>query len=210
MDLFCQTSAINMVEVRQDAPRMDITTFAVNLPPAIVQGFDEPIVDDSLGISLGDQGIVGTITFSKKAATIWFGWGSLQSSKTSGPGGNAGYGATPVGAKSLCVGTAPNLSMGPLVVAMPRPRYKGSLSISAEPSTSKLIGYDDEGDEMVARQMSSRLSQRLGIAIFVSCSFTGAPAMATDGVDQSIVQHRAAAFAEREVYRILNKKLNSV
>ena len=75
-----------------------------------------------------------------------------------------------------------------------------------DPSTTKLIGCENQDDEIIARQMGSRLSKRLGIAIFVSCSFEGSPAIAKDGVDEKMIQHRAAALAEREVYRILKEK----
>ena len=99
--------------------------------------------------------------------------------------------------------------MGPLVVAMPRSKYQGAFSSGTESSTSKLIGSNAEEEEMVARQMSSRLSQRLGISVFVSCSFAGAPDMASQGVDEGMVQHRGAALAEREIYRIVKEKIGS-
>ena len=97
--------------------------------------------------------------------------------------------------------------MGPLISAMPRTRYAGAFSdpnANTDPSTSKLLGSNEEDDEMLARQMASRLTQRLGMAIFVSCSFAAAPAM--DGESGSLIQHRAAALAEREIYRILRSK----
>jgi Proteasome assembly chaperone 4 len=94
--------------------------------------------------------------------------------------------------------------MGPLIVAMPRTRYQGFEAIGD--STSKLIGCESEDDEMMARQMSSRLSQRLGIPIFVSCSFAGASPLACEGVDEGMIRHRAAAWAEREIYRLLKEK----
>jgi Proteasome assembly chaperone 4 len=96
--------------------------------------------------------------------------------------------------------------MGPLIAAMPRTQYNGAFSSVVDPSTSKLIGCDSEDAEILARQMSARLSQRLGIAIFVSCSFAGAPAFACEGLDESMLQHRAGALAEREIYRILRLK----
>jgi hypothetical protein len=98
--------------------------------------------------------------------------------------------------------------MGPLIVAMPRTKYAGAFcESSGEASTSKLIGTPEEEDEMIGRQMSSRLSQRSGLSVFVSCSFAGAPpAMAAQGVDPAgvgAIQHRAAALAEREIGRLL-------
>jgi hypothetical protein len=94
--------------------------------------------------------------------------------------------------------------MGPLIVAMPRTKYQGAFC-EAEACTSKLIGCEGEDDEMIARQMSSRLSQRLGMSVLVSCSFAGAPAMAQQGVDAGAIQHRAAALAEREIGRLLRE-----
>lgn len=98
--------------------------------------------------------------------------------------------------------------MGPLLVAMPRTKYQDAFSSDTEASTSKLIGGDREDDEMIGRQMASRLSQRLGISVLVSCSLAGAPAnmAASQGVDEALIQHRAAALAEREIGRILQKK----
>lgn len=97
--------------------------------------------------------------------------------------------------------------MGPLVVAMPRTKYSGAFSSDSETANSKLVGGDDEDAEMVARQMASRLSQKHGIPVFVSCSFRDAPSIASDGTDPSTIQHRAAAIAEREISRILIDKL---
>ena len=96
--------------------------------------------------------------------------------------------------------------MGPLISAMPRTRYSGS---EVDPSTSKLIGCESEDDEMIARQMSARLSQRLGVAIFISCNFDGAPVMAKEGVDEKMIKHRAAALAERELHAILKQKIDA-
>ena len=92
---------------------------------------------------------------------------------------------------------------------MPRTNYKGAFASESgvDPSTSKLVGSESEEDEMIARQMGSRLTKRLGIAIFISCSLeVGAPAVARDGVDEKLIQHRAAAIGEREIYRILKEK----
>lgn len=98
--------------------------------------------------------------------------------------------------------------MGPLIVAMPRTKYSGAFG-DQEPSTSKLIGTESEDDEMIGRQMASRLSQRTGYSVLVSCSFAGAPEMAKQGVDPSSIQHRAAALAEREIGRLLQQHASS-
>jgi hypothetical protein len=102
--------------------------------------------------------------------------------------------------------TASQLSMGPLVVAMPRTNYRGAFSSPTDVPSSKLIGDEAEDVEMIARQMASRLSQRLGVPIFVCCSFADTPSI-LDGIDLGMVQQRAAALAERQIWRILEKKL---
>jgi hypothetical protein len=96
--------------------------------------------------------------------------------------------------------------MGPLIVAMPRTKYKGAFSSDRDTSSSKLIGGESEDDEMIGRQMAGRLSQRLGISVFVSMSFANQPNMASQGVDEGMIQHRAAALAEREIWRLLRDK----
>lgn len=109
--------------------------------------------------------------------------------------------------------------MGPLVVSMPRTDYRGafssdggsgSASSGGSAATSKLVGCSDDEEEMTARQMSSRLSTRLRIPVFVSCSLDAstAPQMAIEGIDQGMVQQRAAALAEKEVYQILSRKMD--
>ena len=57
-------------------PRMEISSFAVELPSTILQGLDEPDISNS--IRLGDKGMVGTIVYLKKSVMIWFGWGQLE------------------------------------------------------------------------------------------------------------------------------------
>jgi hypothetical protein len=112
---------------------------------------------------------------------------------------------------TIMTSAATDISMGPLIVAMPRTKYAGAFcdSSAGEASTSKLIGSDagGEDDEMIGRQMAARLSQRSGLSVLVSCSFGGAPpAMAQQGVDPAgvgAIQHRAAALAEREIGRLL-------
>jgi len=99
--------------------------------------------------------------------------------------------------------------MGPLIVAAPRTKYQGAFSSSAEAPISKLIGGENEDDEMMARQMASRLSKRFGISVFVSCSFaSNAPTMmAGEAFEEVMILHRAAALAEREIGKKLEVKL---
>jgi hypothetical protein len=96
--------------------------------------------------------------------------------------------------------------MGPLMVAMPRLSYQGAFS-SDEASTSKLVGDEAEDSEILASQIASRLSQRLQVPVFVSCSFDNAPSIRGGALEAGILLQRAAALAEREVWRILKDKL---
>ena len=104
--------------------------------------------------------------------------------------------------------------MGQLVVAMPRTSYAGAFGTgSREPSCSHIIGGENSNDQMLASQMASRLSVRSGIAIFVSCqlssySSTADPEDWSAGLDSETASHRAAALAEKEIWRILNEKKN--
>jgi hypothetical protein len=61
--------------VLREKPRMDISSFAVILPPSALQDLDEPPV---ASVDLGNQGIVGTIAVMKSSIMIWFGWGQLE------------------------------------------------------------------------------------------------------------------------------------
>jgi hypothetical protein len=107
------------------------------------------------------------------------------------------------------------------MVSMPRTKYAG-VQTGEMPASSKLIGAEsnnnnnNEDAEMIARQMASRLSKRLGVAVFVSCSLEeGAPALVAmvqgGGVvaDKGMVQQRAAALAEREIFRLLQGRLKT-
>ena len=96
--------------------------------------------------------------------------------------------------------------MGPLVISMPRTSYRGAFSASNESASSKLIGTSNEDEELIARQMSARLSQKLNMSVLISCSLVGAPAIAAEGVDQLSIQHRAAAHVEKEVFRLVSQR----
>jgi hypothetical protein len=112
--------------------------------------------------------------------------------------------------------------MGPLVVAMPRTSYRGafgdSLDARGEASCSTLIGSETSEDPLLSGQMASRLSMKSGRAVLVSCQLQqpphGAPGTmyspAADGdwgagMDQDMMAYRAAALAEREIWRILQQ-----
>jgi len=112
--------------------------------------------------------------------------------------------------------------MGQLVVAMPRTNYKGAFATgSKEASCSQLVGSSSSEDQMLANQMASRLSSRSGMAIYVSCQLsstntnTGSSRggsssdggrdfnQISSGMDLEMLSHRAAALAEKEIWRIL-------
>lgn len=94
--------------------------------------------------------------------------------------------------------------MGPLVVAMPRTRYQ---SHEEQAASSKLIGDENEDTEMIVRQMASRLSRRFQRAVFCAGHLDGGPVV--EGSDPGMLVHRAAAEAEREITRVLEKHLGS-
>jgi hypothetical protein len=85
-----------------------------------------------------------------------------------------------------------------------------------------MIGSVSSEDQMLANQMASRLSSKSGMAIYVSCQLSGgsgggptAPGSDgigvgedswTSGLDSEMISHRAAALAEKEVWRILQEQ----
>lgn len=100
--------------------------------------------------------------------------------------------------------------MGQVVVSMPRTNYKGAFGTgSNEPSCSHIIGSASSDDQMLASQMASRLTMRSGKAVFVSCQLSGNGEADgggwTAGMDSEMISHRAAALAEKEVWRILQE-----
>lgn len=132
--------------------------------------------------------VVGTVTMmSKKSAMVWMGWGS---SMDTSEGEINGCGIP---------------KMGPLVVAMPRTKYQGLGG--NESACSQLINSENDEEMMMGWQMASRLSKKLGIAIFCSCSFGF---VASDAILQgsSLSDEeetiKAAALAEKEVGSIIS------
>jgi hypothetical protein len=173
-------------DVEEVSPRIQVLHFAVELPPTALQGFDEPA--PRVPVHAGDVGVVGTITLLNKSAMIWFGWGRIQSNNSE---------------KTLARGIP---TMGPVVVAMPRTNYKGAFSDAHESSSSQLIGGGEE-DQMIGGQMASRLSQRLGFPVIVSCSLSSSEGAQMEtlfsGLDRTSVAQRAAALTEKQVARLL-------
>jgi hypothetical protein len=178
---------VELQDVEEVSPRIQVLHFAVALPPTAMQGFDEPM--RRAPVNFGDMGVVGTITLLNKSAMIWFGWGRIVEQRQSDR-------------------TARGIpTMGQVVIAMPRTTYKGAFANSHESSSSQLVGGGEE-DQMIGGQMACRLSQRLGFPIIVSCCLASEGVqMETllSGLDRSSVAQRAAALAEREVARLLTE-----
>jgi hypothetical protein len=142
-----------------------------------------------------EKGIVGTIIImNRKSVMIWFGWGTLATTSPE--------------TQHNVAGNASNVNMGPLFVGMPRTKYQGAFSGESEGSASKLIGSESDDEETMARNMASRLSLKLGSPVMLSCSFEGCPATSDEGIESGIIQHRAAAQAERKILQMLSEKLN--
>ena len=102
--------------------------------------------------------------------------------------------------------------MGPFMVGMPRTNYQGAFgSTSTGGSSSKLVGCDSEDDEGIAQGMAARLSRQVGVSVLVSCQFPRrtpvSPSAGDELVSQELWQQHAAAYAEKELVRILQKEL---
>lgn len=96
--------------------------------------------------------------------------------------------------------------MGPLMVSMPRKTYQGAFA--SENPSSKLISVSDLECDLMASQMSERISRQLQMAILVSCHFndTSAPTndIGTDD-DNHLLRHRAMTVAERKICQIIKQ-----
>ena len=167
--------------------RIRVQSFAVALTSGVLQGLDKPTHHSSCMVPLlsDDAGIVGSITSFKNSAMIWMGWGTIQQNEQPPSG-------------------IPN--MGQLVVAMPRTKYTGAFAGAGEASSSQLVGGDSE-DQMLAAQMGTRLSTKLGYPIFVSCQLYDNANQQEwmVGLEKSTVTQRAAAVAERKVRLLLQE-----
>jgi hypothetical protein len=189
VDVISEREQVKSQDADEVSPRIQVLHFAVELPPTALQGFDEPA--PRVPAHAGDVGVVGTITLLNKSAMIWCGWGKMQSNNSE---------------KTVARGIP---AMGPVVVAMPRTNYKGAFSDAHDSSSSQLIG-GGEDDQMIGGQMASRLSQRLGFPIIVSCSLSSSEGAHMEtlfsGLDRASMAQRAAALAEKEVARLLAER----
>lgn len=192
--------------------------FAVSLPTSTLQDFDEPNPKEEAMALMGDTGIVGSIVLmGEKLAMIWVGWGQIQYSSS-----KAAANTVASGSLGRDFGKGAPI-MGQLLVSMPRTHYRGAFGTGAkEPSTSQLIGSVSNEDQMLANQMASRLSVRSGRAIFISCQLSsaatngvgpdGSPVSGihtadswTTGLNSEMISHKAAALAEKEIWKILQE-----
>ena len=143
--------------------------------------------------------MVGTITVLKTSYIIWFGWGQTQESPEDGRAGVNN--SRIVGSNQQQQGgNSNNKAMGQFLVAMP-PRKFGSAP--AESSTSKLIGGEHD-DDMIARAMASRLSQKCGRPVLIGCSLDPAHIQSM-GLDPDLLHGRAAALAEKRIWELLKQ-----
>ena len=179
-----------------DEPIIPIIPIGVALPPSISNG----------------KGIVGSIVvMGEKSAIVWVSLGPLDMTAEKASSERD----TNQSFASFGKGTP---TMGQLVVSMPRTNYSGAFATgSKEASCSQLVGSSSSEDQMLANQMASRLSSRSGMAIYVSCQLSSSSSdgpgfnsrggidQLSSGVDQEFVSHHAAALAEREIWRILQK-----
>ena len=95
--------------------------------------------------------------------------------------------------------------MGQFLVAMPRTKYQGAFSSDRDASSSLLIGSASSEDQMLASQMACRLTQKTGKAVFISCQLSTGEDEWVAGLDREMISHRAAALAEKEIWRILQE-----
>lgn len=223
------------VEVVELPPRTKILTFACEVPcdmsfvpldPDSMRRPLPPMVNSGMAqTQQHEKGVIGTIAFlGDKSIMIWFGWGNLlQSSSTADDVANN----CPAEAasskqhnefnesKARSVGAATKLTMGPLVVGMPRNKYKGAFSDVGASPLSMLVGNGTDAgagiqNTRIASQVADRLSQRLDLAVFCSCNLEGPDTPVIPGCDGALehqmLRSRAGALAEREIGRILSRE----
>jgi hypothetical protein len=180
------------IEASNSNSNIQQLTFGVSLPQDVAH---DPLSNLPAPVRqmMGDAGIVGSILLLKNASMVWLGWGNVDTRSTGADG------------ESTIEGRGiPN--MGQMTVAFPRTKYQGAFSGTGESSCSTLIGGDSE-DQVLGWQMASRLSQKLGYPIFVSCAlFASDPPEWMAGLDKATATQRAAALAERKVCQILKER----
>lgn len=98
--------------------------------------------------------------------------------------------------------------MGQFLVAMPPKVYKGAFATGGRnnASCSQLIGSASSDDHMLASQMASRLSTRTNKSVLMSCQLSQGDEDFLAGLDKEILSHKAAALAEKEIWRLLQEQ----
>ena len=98
--------------------------------------------------------------------------------------------------------------MGPFTVGVPRPQQQGAfVEDKINGSCSKLVRCDREEDEAIAQNMAGRLSQKLSTTVFVSCHLQGKISLDPAAGTTNTYLLQAAAYAERELFRILKDEI---
>ena len=190
---------------------LNVISFCVD-PSAVSEG--EDVGGTSMQAAGGSKkGVVGTITLlaDGRSAMVWFGWGDLVPSSSSG-GDAAASEAGDASSSVKVVGSGAPPSMGPILLSYP------PTGRSAEPATTQLMGGESEEDMVVGHQMAARLARKVGMPVYVCSSIHSTPAPSSGGGGGSGVGmmeseaptgfggslgQKAAALAEREVGRIL-------
>jgi hypothetical protein len=96
--------------------------------------------------------------------------------------------------------------MGPLMVSIPRKAYQGAFA--SENPSSKLISVSDLECDLMASQMSERISQQVKMAVLVSCHFddTSAPTTAIGSdIANHMLRRRAMTVAEKEICDLIKQ-----
>eukprot|EP00980_Cylindrotheca_fusiformis_P022294 scaffold9176_cov129-Cylindrotheca_fusiformis.AAC.18 len=176
-----------------------VLPFAVSLPKAALQSRDSSPLEKTV---VGDKGIVGTIVLLTNSVMVWVGWGTIH---VDAPDSESKELSATFG-----IGSG-NPPQGQCLVAMPRTGYRGAFGTdSREAPCSQLIASASSDDQMLAAQMASRLSTRASMAVIVSCQLSlsiGNEADEWHTLETNALSHRAAAMAEKEVWRILQTRV---
>ena len=96
------------------------------------------------------------------------------------------------------------------MVSMPRKSYQGAFATDV-PSSKLICESDLEGD-LLASQMSERISQQVQMAILVSCHFDDACAPKTNmglgtntDVENHMIRRRAMTVAEKKICQLIRQ-----
>jgi len=180
--------------ISSDKPCMKMIPFSVAIP----EGLDylDPDGAPSSNTSSAST-VIGRITILGSSIMIWMGWNLPQNQSNS---------------------NTIRHELGPLVIAAP-PLTSKYTKASTSSSSSQLIGSNSDEDQMLALQISTRMSKIIGIPVLVSTSLhsmsehtieqqMGGMAIGNDENGQGSLTSgplviRAAALAERKIKKLL-------